>query len=183
MYRKILPVFLGILLIAPAFVQPQIARMDAKAKTIQTGIRPGKAFVTEEPLLSTQALKADKARVILLGTSIFVYFNSLDAWEMQHIIPANQSDAMEIDVDFSAVLNTRVKFHVIFSGPEYYVYDDEDWYPAKYKTADYLEQNVFFIQIDPNEWVKGTYKLVVVAEQETLGSGAESVIECLFRII
>lgn len=183
MYRKIFLVFLGILLIAPAFVQPQIARMDAEPKTIKTGIRPGKAFLMEEPLLSTQALKRDKARVILMGSSIFVYFNAQDAWEMQHIIPAAESDTMEIDVDFSAVLNTRIKFHVIFSGPEYYVYDDEDWYSAKYATADYLEQNVFFIQIDPNEWVKGTYKLVVVAEQETLGSGAESVIECLFRIM
>jgi hypothetical protein len=183
MYRKILTLLLGVLLIAPAFVQAQIARVDAKPKTIKAGIRPGKAFVSEEPLFSTQAVKADKARVILMGASIFVYFNAQDAWEMQHIVPANQSDTMEIDVDFSAVLNTKVKFHVIFSGPEYYVYDDEDWYPAKYKTADYLEQNVFFIQIDPTEWVKGTYKLVVVAEQQTLGSGAESVIECLFRII
>jgi hypothetical protein len=183
MYRKIIPVFLGILLIAPAFVQSQIEGLDARSKTIKAGIRPGKAFITEEPLLTTQAVKADKARVILMGTSIFVYFNAQDAWEMQHIVPAGQSDTMEIDVDFSAVLNTRVKFHVIFSGPEYYVYDDEDWYPAKYKTANYLEQNVFYIQIDPTEWVKGTYKLVVVAEQETLGSGAESVIECLFRII
>jgi hypothetical protein len=183
MYRKIMLVFLGILLIAPAFVQPQILKAGPDAKTIKTGVRPGKAFITEEPFLSTQATMGDKARVILLGTSIFVYFNAQDAWEMQHIIPANRSDTIEIDVDFSAVLNTNVKFHVIFSGPEYYVYDDEEWYPAKYKTADYLEQNVFYIQIDPNDWVKGTYKLVVVAEQQALGSGAESVIECLFRII
>jgi hypothetical protein len=42
---------------------------------------------------------------------------------------------------------------------------------------------VFYITIDPSEWKKGTYKLVVIAEQETEGSGAESVIECVFRLI
>jgi len=183
MVRKIMLVLLGFLLIASAFVQAQIVKAGPEAKTINTGIKPGRAFPAEEPLLSTQALKQDKARVILMGASIFVYFNAEEAWDMQHIVPAGQTDTMEIDIDFSAVLNTQVKFHVIFSGPEYYVFDDDVLYPAKYKTADYLEQNVYYIQIDPNDWKKGTYNVVVVAEQQTLGSGAESVIECLFRII
>ena len=107
---------------------------------------------------------------------------------MQHIIPQN-SDLVTIYIDFSAVLNTKIRFHVIWAGPEYWVYDDVDdanqpvWYPAKYNTSDYYEDNVYWVTIDPAEWKKGTYKLVIIAEQETVGSGAESVIACVFRII
>ena len=64
-----------------------------------------------------------------------------------------------------------------------YVYDEEEWFPAKYKSSDYFENNVYWIQFIPSEWKKGTYKLVVIAEQETVGSGAESVFEFTFRII
>ena len=181
MHKKGFLIILAILLIAPGLMTAQ--DFDAQPeKTIKTGIRPGKAYPIESGSMSVQALKQDKARVVLMGTSIFAHFLSIDEWYMQHIIPVNQVDILEIDVDFSAVLNTKIKFHIIFSGPEYYAYDDPDSYPAKYNTASY-EDNIFWVQIDPSEWKKGTYKIVVIAEQETVGSGAESVITCIYRII
>jgi hypothetical protein len=174
-------VILAILLIAPGFITAQ--DLDAKPeKTIKSGVKPGKAFPVETGLMSVQVPKQDKARVVLLATSVWVYDAASDSEAMQHIIPAD-ADLATIYVDFSAVLNTRVRFHVIFAGPEYWAEDDDDWYPAKYNTADYYEDNVYWVSILPSEWKKGTYKLVIIAEQETVGSGAESVIECIFRII
>ena len=175
-------ILLGIMLVGAGFVTAQDLR-SVSGKSIRSGVRQGKAYLLENSPVSIQAKRVDKPGAVLLGASLFVHFVNDDVWEMQHIIPVNQSDEVEIDVDFAGVYNSNVKFHVIFSGPEYYVYDDEDWYFAKYATANYLEQNVFYITIDPSEWKKGTYKLVVIAEQETEGSGAESVIECVFRLI
>ncbi len=182
MRKNIMLILLGVLLVVPSIVYSQSLK-SISGKTIQSGVRQGKAFLLEDNDVSTQALRVDKPGVVLMGTSLFVHFVNDDIWEMQHIVPVNRSDEVEIDVDFAGVFNSNVKFHVFFSGPEYYAYDDEDWYFAKYSTANYLEQNVFYITIDPSEWKKGTYKLVVVAEQETAGSGAESVIECVFRLI
>ena len=174
-------VILAILLIAPGFITAQ--DLDAKPeKTIKSGIRPGKAFPVETGLMSVQVPKQDKARVVLLAASVWVYDAAADSESMQHLIPENADEAI-IYIDYSAVLNTRVRFHVIFAGPEYWVWDDEDWYTAKYKTADYYEENVYWVSIIPSQWKKGTYKLVIIAEQETVGSGAESVIECIIRII
>ncbi len=180
--KNIRLILLGVLLVVPGIVFSQGLR-SVSGKTIQSGVRQGKTFLLEESDVSIQALRVDKPGVVLMGASLFAHLVNDDIWEMQHIVPVNQSDEVEIDVDFAGVYNSNVKFHVIFSGPEYYAYDDEDWYLAKYSTSNYLEQNVFYITIDPSEWKKGTYKLVVVAEQETAGSGAESVIECVFRLI
>ncbi len=181
MHKKGLLILLAILLIVPGLVLAQ--DLEAKPeKTFQSGVRPGKAFPIESGQMSVNVLKQDKARVVLLATSVWVYDASTDSETMQHIFKQNV-DLATIYVDFSAVLNTDVKFHVIFAGPEYWVFDDEDWFPAKYKTSDYFEENVYWVSFLPDEWKKGTYKLVIIAEQETVGSGAESVIECVFRII
>jgi hypothetical protein len=181
MYKKGFLIILAILLIAPSLVTAQ--DFDAKPeKTIKTGVRPGKAYPMDTGLMSIQVPKQDKARVVLMASSVWVYDEASDSEAMQHIFPQN-SDGAIIYVDYSAVLNTKVRFHVIFAGPEYYVYDDEEWFPAKYNTSDYFENNIYWVTFLPSEWKKGTYKLVIIAEQETLGSGAESVIECIFRII
>ncbi len=148
MSKKIMLIMLGILLVGAGFATAQDLR-SVSGKNIQSGVRQGKAFLLEDSAVSIQALRVDKPGVVLLGASLFVHFVNNDAWEMQHIIPVNRSDEVEIDVDFAGVYNSNVKFHVIFSGPEYYAYDDEDWYFAKYATADYLEQNVFYINIHP----------------------------------
>jgi hypothetical protein len=173
---------LGLALIVPSFISSQDQAFLTE-KTIRTGVRPGKAYLKENAPLSIQVPKADKARAVLMAASIWAYDATEESESMQHIIPQSSTDIVTIYVDFSAVLNTRIKFHVYFAGPEFYAYDDEDWYPARYKSSNYVEDNVFYIDIDPKEWKKGTYKLVVIAEQETLGSGAESVIDCVFRII
>ena len=181
MPKKGFLVILAVLLIVPAMVTAQ--ELDAKpGKTIKSGIKPGKAFPVDTGLMSVQVPKQDKARVVLLASSVWVYDAASDSEAMQHIIPINSDEAI-IYIDFSAVLSTKVRFHVIFAGPEYFVFDDTEWYNAKYNTADYFEDNVYWVSIIPSQWKKGTYKLVIIAEQETVGSGAESVIECVIRII
>ncbi len=176
-------VILAILLIAPGFITAQ--DLDAKPeKTIKSGIQPGKAFPVETGLMSVQVPKQDKARVVLLAASVWAYEASDDSYGMLHVIPRDEVDEVDIYVDFSAVLNTRVKFHTILAGPEYYVIDDDNWYNAKYKTSDYVEENTYYVTLlVPTEWKKGTYKVIFIAEQETTGSGADSVIECVFRLM
>ncbi len=187
MMKKTFLILLGLILIIPSFINSQDQAFSAE-KTIRTVVRPGKAYLKENAPLSIQVPKADKARAVLMAASVWGYYynyyeDGSDGMFMQHIIPQASTDEVLIYVDFSAVLNTRIKFHVYFAGPEFYAYDDEDWYPARYNTSNYDEENVFEISIDPKEWKKGTYKLVIIAEQETLGSGSESVIDCVFRLI
>jgi hypothetical protein len=174
-------ILLAILIVAPALMLAQ--DVEAKPqKTIQSGVRPGVAIPIDSGHLSVNVPKQDKARVVVLAASVWPYDAATDIEAMQHIFSQN-ADAATIYVDFSAVLNTKVKFHVIWAGPEYYVYDEEQWLPAKYKSSDYFEDNVYWVTFFPSEWKKGTYKVVVIAEQETVGSGAESVFEFTFRII
>ncbi len=181
MHKKGLLIVLTLLLIAPALVLAQ--DVEAKPeKTFQSGVRPGIAYPIESGHMTVNVPKQDKARVVLLAASVWPYDAATDSEAMQHIFRQN-TDSATIYVDFSAVLNTNVRFHVIFAGPEYFVFDDEDTFPAKYKSTDYFEDNVYWVTFLPSEWMKGTYKLVVIAEQETVGSGAESVFEFTFRII
>jgi hypothetical protein len=181
MCKRLLMILLGLLLILPGMTASGIP--ENGGKTIRTGVRPGKAYLMDSGMASISAAKGDKARVVLMAASSWAYYSSEDAEYMQHIIDGDQADLITIYVDFSAVLNTRVRFHVYWAGPEFYAYDEEGWLPARYKTSDYTEENIYYISIDPQEWKTGTYKIVIIAEQETLGSGAESVIECIYRLI
>jgi hypothetical protein len=180
-HKKGIFVVLVILFIVPGLMLAQ--DIEAKPqKTFQSGVRPGVAYPIDRGHMTVNVPKQDKARVVLLAASVWPYDAATDSEAMQHIFKQNV-DAATIYVDFSAVLNTKVKFHVIFAGPEYFVYDEEEWLPAKYKSSDYFEDNVYWVSFIPSEWKKGTYKIVIIAEQETLGSGAESVFEFTFRII
>jgi hypothetical protein len=181
MLKRTLLILLGLALIVPSFISSQ-DQISAK-RASRSGIKARNAYFIGERGMSTQAAKIDKTRAVLMGITVWGYFSSFEDWDLRYIFPKNDVDEIEIDVDFTAVLNTKVKFHLFFTGPEFLYYTDDKWYNAKYKSADYFEDNVYYQSFFTDEFKKGTYKLVVIAEQETPGSGAQTVAECIFKFI
>jgi len=123
----------------------------------------------EEPMIGTQVLKGDKARILLLTSYV-----TDETGEIMHVLDLDANQTISFWIDFTAVFRTDVRFHFIWSGPEFY-WHETDWYDVRYN--DY-----YYLAVDTNnDWRRGTYKLVIMAEQDGSASGAESVLECVVR--
>ena len=117
----------------------------------------------------TSATSGDKARILPLTTYV-----TDDYGEIMHCLDLSTTETISFWVDFTAVYKTDVKFHFIWTGPEFYYYETE-WYEVRYN-------EYYYFSVDTNNaWRKGTYKLTIIAEQGNTGSGAQSVLECNFR--
>ena len=90
--------------------------------------------------------------------------------------PLADVEDIQFYADYTAVANTKIKLHFIFTGPEFWTYTDDEWYDAKANSYD------FFGLITNTDWKKGTYTLVIIAEPQTLSSGAECVAMCVFKL-
>jgi len=168
--KKTLVFFIMFLLVVPVLVISQ-NRAAAKDKVIRT-VHGTRQVLADEGLAGIQAKKGDKARALLLSATTWGKWPGEDDPWMSQVIPL----AEVFYADFTAVANTKVKFHFIFTGPEFWTYTDDEWYDAKSNVYD------FFGLITNTDWKKGTYTLVIVAEPQTLSSGAECVAVCVFRI-
>lgn len=172
--KKTTVFFLMFLLVVPVFVlsQNQAAAVH-KVKRTTHGTRQ---VLADGELAGIQAKKGDKARALLLSATAWALFTGETDPFISQVINLAEVDELQFYVDFTAVANTKVKFYFIFTGPEFWSYTDDEWYDAKSNSYD------FFGLITTTDWKKGTYTLVVVAEQESLGSGAECVAMCVFRL-
>lgn len=123
----------------------------------------------EFPLMESQVTRGDKARILMLTSYV-----TDEAGEIMHCLDLSLNQTISFWIDFTAVYSTDVRFHFIWSGPEFY-WHETDWYELGYK--DY-----YYLSVDTdNNWRKGTYKLVIIAEQDGFASGAETVMECHVR--
>jgi hypothetical protein len=162
------------LLIAPVFI---ISQTEATAQNkVKRTIHGTRKVLEEGELAGIQAKKGDKARALLLAATAWALFTGDTDPFISQVIDLAEVDELQFYVDFTAVANTKVKFHFIFTGPEFWTYTDDEWYDAKSNSYD------FYGLITTTDWKKGTYTLVVVAEPQTLSSGAECVAMCVFRL-
>jgi len=125
----------------------------------------------EDPGMSTLILKQDKPMCQVLGV-----YPVPDDIRPVHWIWAADYSTLFFYVEYTAVFKSRVRFHFIWTGPEFYGFTTE-WDMATYNRLSY-----FYVVSNMSAWKKGTYRLTVIAEQGGGGSGAEAVGSCVFRI-
>jgi hypothetical protein len=119
----------------------------------------------------------DKAGVIALAA--YVTANEGSGWRVDHMInTALAGKNVNFVFEFAAVASTKVRLHFIWTGPSYYAINYTDWKAVG--PASYGQAAVSFSGAWP--FAKGTYRLIVVAEQQAPFSGAECVAECNFRL-
>jgi hypothetical protein len=163
MRGKILLVFLSLLIIVSAFAQDQ-----SKITGEQCGI---KAIIDDdEALVYPQVLQGDKP-----GIQTFTCYSTDEDGQVTQMIKLSQNDTIYWLIEYTAVYNTNVRFHYIWSGPEYYEYET-DTYEGQYK-------NYYYVYVSTNNnWKKGTYTLTVIAENRSSKSGAETIGTCRVRL-
>lgn len=163
MRGKILLVFLSLLLIVSAFAQGQ-----DKITGEQCGI---KAIIDDdESMVYPQVLQGDKP-----GIQTLTCYATDEDGEVMQMIKLSQNDTIYWFVEYTAVYNTNVVFHYIWSGPEYFEWET-DRYSAAYK-------NYYYLWISTNNnWKKGTYTLTIIAENKSAKSGAETIGTCRVRL-
>ena len=172
--KKTLVLFLMLLLVAPVFLASQTATVK-KGKVIRTehGTRQ---ILGGEELAGIQAKKGDKARAVMLSATTWATWPGEEDPYISQVVPLAEVEDIQFYADFTAVANTKIKLHFIFTGPEFWYYTDDEWYDAKTNSYD------FFGLITNTDWKKGTYTLVIVAEPQTLSSGAECIAVCVFKL-
>jgi len=117
----------------------------------------------EGPMVYPLVTSRDKPGILVLNCY------AMDANEISHtFIKLSDFETIYWTVDYTAVFNTSVVFHFIWSGPEYVEFET-DSYPAKYKSFDFVWVS------SSNRWEKGTYTFTVIAEDLTSKGGAETV--------
>ncbi len=126
--------------------------------------------ISDQFLATVQAPKKDSPRVLLLTSYV-----TDDYGEIMHCLKLNSTETISFWIEFTALAATDVKFHFIWTGPEFY-WHETDWYSVKYN--DY-----YYLSVDTNtDWLKGTYKLIIIAEQGVKGSGTQAMMECNLKL-
>jgi len=159
MKLKLFVVVLTLMLVVPTLAQEKVIREEFGIK---------KVLDLDEEAASIQLL-SDKARAVSLVTFLWV-----TGPYPEHMIKLSQVDTIHFYTDFVVTKPTNVRFHYIFTGPEYYEYIT-DWKSTSRNTYHYVDC------ITNNNWQKGIYTLTVIAEQGSNASGAECMSTCRFR--
>jgi hypothetical protein len=173
MKRIVFCLTLILILMLPAVAQDKLIR-------VVSGVRD---YIETDEIIHTQANKRDKARAVLLAATVWAAdYEGGDIYQSQ-VIKLSEVEEIHFYIDYTAVLKTKVRFYFIMTGPEIWSaeapdpeFDDFEWYDATYTQYNYVGI------ITTTDWKKGTYTLLVFAEQQTEGSGAELAAKCIFRL-
>lgn len=121
-------------------------------------------------------IQAEVSRIVMLSVCPVVKYYDDESHYVSNNIDLNEIEELRFDYDYTANYNTRVRFHLFCTGPRY----------AEYKTswewASYGIHGGGSIDIPDYYWKEGIYKIVVIAETQTLSSGAQSTVECVVRL-
>jgi hypothetical protein len=156
---KLLVVVLTLMLIVPAFAQEKIIGE-------KFGIK--KSIALDEDNASIQLL-SDKARAVMLLP--YVWDEDLN---LNHYLKLSANSIIYFFVDYCVTRPTDIRFHYVWTGPEYYSWTS-DWYSTLRNK--YYSFGVY----TNNNWQKGIYTLTIIAEQDSSASGAECVATCRVR--
>ena len=163
MKGRLFSIFLCLCLIVPVFAVDQ-----NKVKGEFSGI---KAVIEDiVPVVSPMILTRDKPGCQMLTS----YVTDEDGQVMQ-MLQLSANDTIYWYIEYTALFNTNVSFHFIWSGPEYYEYET-DFFSAKYKNYNYAWVST------NNNWLKGVYTLTIIAEHDNVRAGSEAVMTCRVRL-
>jgi hypothetical protein len=163
MKGKIFLLFLSLLLIVSVFAQGQ-GKVTGESMGIKAVIED------DEPMVYPQVLTGDKP-----GIQTLTCYTTDEDGQIMQMIKLNQNDTIYWFIEYTAVYNTNVIFHYIWSGPEFFEYET-DKYKGVYKNYNYVWVST------NNDWKKGTYTLTVIAENKLAKGGAETVATCRVRL-
>jgi hypothetical protein len=166
MKKKLLILIVCILFIGT--LQAQQKDRHFNIKLLEKGVIDSDQF-SPYPDMSIQLLGRNKPRLNLL--SIFL---SDDAGVVSNAVKFSRTGWLDFNLELLSYYTTDVKFHYIFTGPEFWYFSDEDWSKLRPNTI-YQSQLTSF-----DDWKLGTYKFVILIEIKQLGSGVELVKECNF---
>jgi len=98
-----------------------------------------------------------------------------------NVITLSAVTEIRFAVDYTALFFDKVKWHVIWTGPNIYrTYDFDSWFTTK--SSQYYWAWVSWTNPTYKTWPKGTYSCVFVCEGKKEGSGAERVARFVFKI-
>jgi len=123
-----------------------------------------------------KATQNEIAKIIMLSAHPVVKYLNGDSYYVTNNIRLSQIEELRFDFDWTANISTRVKFHLIWTGPQFQE-EETGWKQAYYGIYGW---NIY--ESSPYYWKKGIYKFIVIAEPQTSSSGAESTVECVFRL-
>ena len=122
-----------------------------------------------DPFAGVQVAQGDKPRIMMLSS----YVTNAEG-EISQCLELASTDFITFWIDFTSLWKTDVKFHFIWTGPEFY-YHETEWYDAR-------ANEYYYLALDTNtNWRKGIYKLIIIAEQGEKASGASAVIETVMQ--
>lgn len=163
MKGKVCLLFLSLLLIFSVFAQSQ-----SKVTGEECGI---KAIIDDdEPMMYPMVSQGDKP-----GIQTLTCYTTDEDGQVMQMIRLSQTNTIYWFIEYTAVFNTNVRFHYIWSGPEFFEYETSS-YEGKYKSYYYV-----YVSTN-NNWKVGTYTLTVIAENVGAKSGAETIGTCRVRL-
>lgn len=131
-----------------------------------------KKVITDTDYVMPNALQRDRPRVVLFTT----YVTDETGEVMQYASTALSAE-LNFFIEYCALFNTKVRFTFIWTGPTYRTHVTE-WYQANVNNYYWLSVT----EENPTSFLKGTYSLVVIAEQNLVGGGDDCVSRSVFKL-
>jgi hypothetical protein len=144
MKNKLLIIIICILFVGT--LQAQQKKGNVSFKLIEKGVIDSGLY-SPYPDMSTQLTNNNKPRLNIL--SIFL---SDDSGMVSNAIKFSRTGWIDFNFEFFSYYSTQVKFHYIFTGPEFWYFEDDTWSSLNKNTI-YQSQLTSF-----DDWKLGTYK-------------------------
>ena len=135
---------------------------QAQTKEIREYYKFGKIIAEEQrsPDLFAQA-KGDKQRLVLMTC----YASAENGTEtFSNCIKLSEVSSINFWFEIFALLKTKMRFHLTWTGPEYYTHTTE-WFEWN------KNESSFLIVSTNTDWIKGIYTVDIIAEIKEVGSG------------
>ena len=135
----------------------------------------------DEPAFQIQVAKGDKIGVMLSSAWALPDVDPSESYGETDVnwIDYSDTDNINFFVNYTALFTTKVRFRLIVTGPEFYMWTSSSWHDAKYKTNSIYtvwgQKSVFFS-------TPGEYKVIFIAEQQKPYGGSECVASCTIRV-
>jgi len=133
-----------------------------------------KGIIGNQDVITPLALQRDRPRVVLL-----VSYLSKGNTEPCQVQKLSDISKLFFYVEYTALFNTKIRFTFICTGPYFFTHTTDWWEAtATVNSYDFLAIGLW----DISKWKKGTYSMVVIAEQKILGGGDDCVSTNVFKL-
>ena len=157
MKKTLLIIFICFSLIGSLYAQE-------KERNFTTNLIEKGVFDPNQPLnpeMGIQLANKYKPRAAILGM-----FVSDDGGTASNAVLFSRTAWLDFNIEFMSYYNSKIKFHYIFTGPEFWYFADDSWSSIRANRI-YVQQLTSF-----DDWVLGLYNLTIIVEVQNLASGS-----------